>query len=158
MSEWVIAPCAETDKPQLVEVCKQQWTYGESIGLPELVVRNIESAYTFEQYVEDTWGQMKLAKAGDQVVGFIFWDGNDISGTGVLPSWWRRGVGRALMAYAEDAMHAEGTQTARLEVYESNVNAVQFYKAIGYHVADSFINNDWGAPVTTLVMTKPLTR
>lgn len=120
------------------------------------MVSNIESAYTFEQYVEDNWQQMILAKAKDEVIGVAYWNESEILGLGILPSWWRRGVGRNLMEHVERAMRDQHLQTARLEVYEVNHSAVQFYEVLGYTVANSFVTEDWAAPVTTLVMTKTL--
>jgi ribosomal protein S18 acetylase RimI-like enzyme len=156
MSDWKIVPCTEADKVQLVEVCKQQWMHGESQGLPPIVIANIERTYTFEQYVEDNWQRMIIAKAQADVIGFIYWDGDEIGGMGVLPTWWRRGVGRSLMQYAEHAMRDQGVQTVRLAVYESNANAIQFYQSLGYSITQSFVESDWGAPVTMLVMAKTL--
>lgn len=156
MSEWVIVPCKEADKPQLVTVCKAQWTYGESRRLPALVVHNIEQVHSFEQYVEEHWRQIVVAKSAGQVIGFGLGAADEIVGLGVLPAWWRHGVGRALMGQLEQGMRARQVKTVRLEVYEVNRQAVDFYRALGYRDSDAYVNHHWGLPVTLLIMTKRL--
>ncbi|HET8542623.1 MAG TPA: GNAT family N-acetyltransferase, partial [Anaeromyxobacter sp.] len=44
----------------------------------------------------------------------------------------RRGVGRALMAAAEDEGRSRGARLSTLEVRRSNAGAIALYRAIGY--------------------------
>jgi len=51
---------------------------------------------------------------------------------GVHPSFRRRGIGRRLMALAEDMAEKFGSREVRLEVSTRNEGAVAFYTALGY--------------------------
>ena len=51
---------------------------------------------------------------------------------GVHPSFRRRGIGRRLMALAEDMAAKFGSREVRLEVSTRNEGAVAFYTALGY--------------------------
>ncbi|MGI6208476.1 MAG: GNAT family N-acetyltransferase [Anaerolineae bacterium] len=44
----------------------------------------------------------------------------------------RLGVGRALMAAAQDWVRTQGTQELRLTVYDGNPGAMAFYQALGF--------------------------
>lgn len=50
----------------------------------------------------------------------------------VLPEWWLRGVGRSLLAVAEEAMRAFDFERAILWVLETNEGARRFYEASGW--------------------------
>ena len=50
----------------------------------------------------------------------------------LLPSCWGRGVGRALMLRAEEAMRGSGFRTAVLWVLDGNERGERFYRAAGW--------------------------
>jgi len=157
MLEWHISPCRPEQHAELIAVCQRQWTDGEALTLPDIVVHNIESSYSFEQYVADNWLHIVVAQAPDgRITGFGLADGGEIFGVGVHPAYWRLGVGRALMDYLEADMRQRGETVARLEVYADNDNAVQFYTALGYALAAQYVSDQWGALVTMWVMSKAL--
>lgn len=52
----------------------------------------------------------------------------------VLPDHRRRGIGRALMAKAEEVARARGATTVSLEVSVNNEGAIRFYEELGYGV------------------------
>ena len=51
---------------------------------------------------------------------------------GVLPAYWGRGFGKALLDYAERLLRAEGQKALRLDVMESNLPARQLYARNGF--------------------------
>lgn len=51
---------------------------------------------------------------------------------GVLPKHRRRGIGRALMAKAEEVARDAGTPSVSLEVSVNNEGAIAFYRDLGY--------------------------
>jgi ribosomal protein S18 acetylase RimI-like enzyme len=72
---------------------------------------------------------------------------------GVLPG--RSGIGRALLAAAEDAARARGATAMRLEVREDNRRAIRLYEQSGYRPFDS--KPDYYADgATALRFQKPL--
>jgi GNAT superfamily N-acetyltransferase len=50
----------------------------------------------------------------------------------VLPNYWRRGVGRTLCRYAEEALRQGGYRTSLLWVLVGNIRGRRFYEALGY--------------------------
>jgi ribosomal protein S18 acetylase RimI-like enzyme len=68
----------------------------------------------------------------------------------VLPEWRRRGVGRALLAAAEDRARQRGCCRLTLEVQDSNRRARRLYERFGF--ADFVVGNSG----PTRFLTKPL--
>lgn len=50
----------------------------------------------------------------------------------VLPGYWRRGIGRVLCRYAEEALRQGGCRACVLWVLAGNVRGLRFYEALGY--------------------------
>jgi diamine N-acetyltransferase len=53
-------------------------------------------------------------------------------GISVLDGWRRQGIGRALMAAAEASARARGAKQIVLDMSAANVDALQFYRSLGY--------------------------
>lgn len=81
-----------------------------------------------------------VAEANGIVVGTVMvgYDGHRgwINYLGVDPECQRQGVGRALMAEAERLLRAEGCPKINLQIRNSNIGAIEFYRRIGYAVDD----------------------
>jgi ribosomal protein S18 acetylase RimI-like enzyme len=56
----------------------------------------------------------------------------EVNSLGVLASYRRRGIGRALMAHAEDWLRGRGARVIRLDTFLNSDESVSFYDAIGY--------------------------
>jgi ribosomal protein S18 acetylase RimI-like enzyme len=52
----------------------------------------------------------------------------------VSPGARNRGYGRKLMAYVEKTLVEEGCPKINLQIRESNLDAIEFYRAIGYEI------------------------
>lgn len=76
-----------------------------------------------------------VAAAGDQKVGYMFWEKAPRTATlasiHVKPDYRRRAIGRLLLACFEENAARVGCETAELHVFEGNP-AVHFYEAAGY--------------------------
>lgn len=72
------------------------------------------------------------------------------------PSCWGRGIGRALLQRAEDAMRASGFRRAVLWVLEGNERGERFYRAAGWQEDGSKVEQFQGATVTEIRYRKPL--
>lgn len=119
------------DVPRVMEIEKEGFLHPWS---RELIERELGHA----------WSQILLAcDAGpdgeEQVLGYVvFWLVHDevhVLNVATSLEVRRRGVGRALMAAAEDAGRARGARVSTLEVRRSNTAALALYQAIGYRQA-----------------------
>ncbi len=81
-----------------------------------------------------------VAERDGVVVGTVMvgYDGHRgwINYLGVDPDYQRQGVGRALMAEAERLLRAEGCPKINLQIRTANVEAIEFYRRIGYVMDD----------------------
>ena len=92
-------------------------------------------------------GIVLMARSRDEAIGFVCaWIETDedpclreearrhayVSDIFVVESWWRRGVGRALLAAIESAMRERGCRRARLCAKATNLAALKSYAATGY--------------------------
>ncbi len=93
----------------------------------------------FVEFMRSVGGRMEdviVALSGDEIVGYVnpVLDGDDawIGGLGVVPSMRNRGVGKALMAAAEEHAKDGGAKRVTLEVIEGNLVASRLYEGLGY--------------------------
>jgi [ribosomal protein S18]-alanine N-acetyltransferase len=116
------------DVPRVMEIEKDGFRHPWS---RELIERELAHA----------WSQILLAcepgpGAAELVLGYIvFWLVHDeihVLNVATALEARRRGVGRALMAAAENAGRSRGARISTLEVRRSNEAALALYRAIGY--------------------------
>lgn len=118
-----------------------------------------------ERELGHAWSHLLLAYepgegGAERVVGYIvFWLVHDevhVLNVATALEARRRGVGRALMAAAEDAGRARGARLSTLEVRRSNTPAIELYRAIGYRQVGVRPNYYAEEHEDAIVMIKPL--
>ncbi len=84
-----------------------------------------------------------VALTDDKIVGYVnpVIDGREgwIGGVGVVPSLRGRGVGKKLMAAAEDLCRDKGVSEISLEVIDGNVRAQSLYEKLGYRATRKYL-------------------
>ncbi len=93
-----------------------------------------------ERELGHAWSQILLAleagEGGERVLGYIvFWLVHDevhVLNVATAVEARRRGVGRALMAAAEESGRLRGARLSTLEVRRSNLPAIALYRDLGY--------------------------
>jgi ribosomal protein S18 acetylase RimI-like enzyme len=99
----------------------------------------------FSDTVEGTRGMIAtfpviLAVVDETVVGCLFYafetDHCFLFRLGVLPAYQRRGIGRALMEYAEKRAVEKGLPYTRLGVRRAMAENRDYYERLGYRVID----------------------
>jgi GNAT superfamily N-acetyltransferase len=144
------------DAPALREILHD--TY-ENTWLPQVTP---EAARAFRDedrpavYVAARGLAFWVAEHEGQVVGFVHWDGDVVNALHVRSRNMRRGVGGALMDWAEAGIAKAGFPAARLETDTFNIRARAFYAARGYGEADRYPDTEWDSGLTTLLLVKPL--
>lgn len=77
-----------------------------------------------------------VAQVSDRVVGYVMarisGEEGEILDLAVLPEERRRGIGRRLIAAVWNALQSEGVRELFLEVRESNLPAIELYRAHGF--------------------------
>ena len=75
----------------------------------------------------------------------------------LAPEAQRRGIGRQLMAYAEQRAREQGKTAMVLKVFAKNESSRRFYEACGYHRdGRGKLRNDYGRPLRVLRYVKEL--
>lgn len=85
---------------------------------------------------------VQVAEADDGLVGFVGVRGAYIGWLFVDPRWFRRGVGRTLLACALDAIRGE----AWLWVFEGNAAAIALYTRAGFAITERRASQNRGFP------------
>lgn len=68
---------------------------------------------------------------------------------GVAADFRDQGIGRSLMALAEDWAHARGVVDIRLNIWAFNDRAMRLYKSLGYEIRSNFLGKRIARPETT---------
>ncbi|WP_405079770.1 GNAT family N-acetyltransferase [Paenibacillus chitinolyticus] len=105
-------------------------------------------AYMTRQAYEQLSPQHSIvAFDGEQPVGFVLngirmagggkisWNG----GTGIIPAYRGRGVGRKLIEASLDIYREEGVDTATIEAIAGNAPAIALYESVGYVTRDTLL-------------------
>lgn len=117
--------------------------------------RTLEMSLRRAQTAYDKGIATLLAKDGEQVVGFADYGpyrGDDLQNTGevyaiyVLQDYYGRGVGRALMRQALDALRAY--PRAAVWVLRGNARAIRFYERCGFRFDGAEQTITLGTPIT----------
>jgi ribosomal protein S18 acetylase RimI-like enzyme len=142
-----IRPVTATDLAALVELngFLQQHHVDLEPQIYAAVAPGPIETFLQERLADDQWETVVACVAG-RTVGYITWqhqtreqtaytlERNDlyVDQLGVLPSAREKGVGRALMAAAENRARALGCTQVKLDVRAANRIAVNFYAALDY--------------------------
>jgi GNAT superfamily N-acetyltransferase len=99
-----------------------------------------------------------VAVDGEEVVGFAFSGGCELQFFFTHPRVWGRGLGRVLLAAAEDAMREAGCSEAHLYTEERNHRPLRAYRAAGWEPDGAVRERDWlGVPIREPRLHKRLT-
>ena len=151
-----LRPSRPDDLPALNAVL---WATYESTWKPQLTAdkdARFRASGRTAQYVQSRGHLFWVAECAGGVAGFVDRVDDFIGARPVLPAWQGRGVGRALLAHAEQAMRADGHAQVRLETDSFNTQALGLYTAQGYATLDTYPDEEWDCGLTTVLMGKPL--
>lgn len=119
----------------------------------EALSTGAEETYLVEQE-GDTVGILTLGPARDPDLDAAHT--GEIWGIYLLPSCWRRGIGRRLVEEAEAILKSRGNSQAVLWVLADNLRARRFYEAMGYVPDGETMIIDWGTPLQAVRYWKDL--
>jgi GNAT superfamily N-acetyltransferase len=109
----------------------------EHDGIRSLVFTVVNETYgsiwpTTPIHVDEDWGAGWVAVMAGGLAGWMLTQGQWIEDLWISAPFRRRGVGSALLAYAEREIAARGIATAHLHVIASNAQATAFYQHRGW--------------------------
>ena len=128
------------DVPVLREVERRAGRAFAEVGLPEVAAAEPPSVEALEGYATD--GRCAVAVGDDErPVGYVIVDRVDgsahVDQVSVDPDHQGRGVGRSLMAWAEDWARADGRQGITLTTFRDVPWNAPLYERLGYRVLSS---------------------
>lgn len=143
----VIRPVTDDDFEALVALDRSSALYHAGIDPEAYQLPDRDASVAFlERRLADPNRQVLVAVVDGAVVGMV-----DVTivhdprpgsihrpirtadlGITVLDRWRRRGIGRALMVAAEESARQRGAARMVLDMSVSNLDALQFYRALGY--------------------------
>ena len=143
----VVRPATDADFEALVELDRSSALHHVALD-PEFyrLPDRADIAAFLRRRLADAAREVIVAVAGDEVVGMVdvtIADDPDPGsivrpvrtadlGIGVLDGWRKRGIGRALMAAAEESARRRGAEQIVLDMSSANADALRFYESLGY--------------------------
>lgn len=107
-------------------------------------------------YIDQMGPAFFVAEIDGDVVGMVHWEDDFVHALHVPAAQQRKGIARALMAFAENGMRAAGIEVARLETDTFNEGSQGFYLALGYREAGRYPDLEWHSGFTTILYVKDL--
>jgi ribosomal protein S18 acetylase RimI-like enzyme len=107
-------------------------------------------------YVARRGHEFWVCQCGEDIVGFVDWQGDFVNALHVRGSYSRSGVGSRLMDKAEAEIRKSGFTAARLETDTFNTVSQRFYAKRGYTEADRYPDTEWGSDLMTILLVKHL--
>lgn len=138
------------DVPTVRDVARRAWQTAHRPIIGAEAVEEFLSEYydadTFRTKIRDEHAIFAVAEVeSDRIAGFVLAGPTNEQATTyglsriyVTPDDWGNGIGRALLAYAEQRVNDRGGERIRLGVMAENERAVDFYEKAGYDKIDTF--------------------
>ena len=126
-TEWMIRPATGAD--DLVAIWRGVYEADHVPLLPEGVQAPFEPR-----------GEAHVAHVEGLIIGFCYVDNDWLDEAWIVKPWQGRGVGTALIGYAEGLMRRRGIDQASLSVWGANKRAVALYRRLGWVELRTFIS------------------
>jgi GNAT superfamily N-acetyltransferase len=152
----IVMPATPADRDTLVRILADVFLADQAPYIPEPLDRERVETWT-RDLVSRAWESMALARVEDQAVGMVYVDGDKVEALNVSAGWKRRGVGAALLRWAEGNIAAAGHRTALVDTQAANAPARAFYETMGYHLIRHWPLTAFTAvPIPMVTMSKSL--
>jgi GNAT superfamily N-acetyltransferase len=163
------------DAPQLAQIHVDSWQAAYRGVVPDAFRQNFSyqrREAAFRQALESNAAETYLAREENgQPVGILTLGAcrdpdldveakqtGELWGIYLLPTHWRRGIGRKLVGWVESTLISRGYRDAVLWVLEDNQDARRFYKAMGFSPDGVSKQLNLGAPLKAIRYRKTVGR
>lgn len=133
----------------------------ESTWRPAITKASAERYLTSDvggRYVDEHGLTFWVAEVDGRVAGMVHWSGDFIEALHVAGVHQRLGLGKLLLARAEQAIGEGGFEKVRLETDTFNQQSQAFYRAMGYVETGQYPDEEWDSGLTTVLFEKPLAK
>lgn len=144
MSELIIRPAVETDLPAMQALARRTTTKRFRSFLGDENVDWFINSGNSDNEIISNLGYCEVLLKDDSIVGFTIFFDNIIHLMMVEPNLHRQGLGAVLLAHAEQQLFKRGNTIIRLETFEDNRQAMNFYKKFGWIVTKKERDKDTG--------------
>ena len=108
------------------------------------------------RYVDRNGLAFWVVEVDGHVAGMVHWSGDFIEALHVAGAHQRLGLGRLLLARAEQEIGKAGLERVRLETDTFNQQSQAFYRAMGYVEMGQYPDEEWDSGLTTVLFEKLL--
>lgn len=153
----LIRKMSKKDINDVQNVAKKSWNATYQGIIPEEVQNSfLKVAYSDEMLKKRLDQIMFVAEYDEKIVGFINLKETeqantyDLSAIYLLPDYHGKGIGSRLIAHSIESI--KNFEEIFLEVEQDNINAVNFYKKLGFKIVDEYNDDFDGHILRTLKM------
>ncbi|MCL2299251.1 MAG: GNAT family N-acetyltransferase [Firmicutes bacterium] len=164
-----IRPATIDDAPACAEIHCLGWeaAYSGFIPVEAIAKKNAERPARWPGYLASGLYDYYVPVLEGQVVGFLSLRPPEASenlpdcyyevgGLYLHPLVYRQGIGRKLMAFAEERAREKGKTAMMLWVFKDNAPSRRFYEACGYHPDSAVEEHEYGRTLRSLRYVKEL--
>ena len=152
-----IRPASRNDLPALERLLRESFTSSYALFMPGAYLREWQTTDQPARILSRHLGNTAVAVINDSPAGFVACAAGSVAELWVAPHMKRRGVGAALLHWAEEKLREDGHDSATLSCYERNTEGLAFCRSQGYAVTARYPSRRVvGGPVMVCTLTKPL--
>jgi len=164
-----IRPAVLDDAPACAEIHSRGWeaAYADFIPAEAIAERRARRPTQWPEWLASGKSNHYVPVLDGQVVGFIsLGQPNarenlpdctcEVGGLYLHPSVYRQGIGRKLMAFAEERAREKGKTAMMLWVFEDNALSRRFYEACGYRPDSAMEEHEYGRMLRSLRYVKEI--
>ena len=161
--DWCIRPAVLSDAPACAEIHCRGWeaAYADLIPAQAMAERRVRRPAQWQANLSRDGHEVYVSVLDGKVVGFLSTRQPDahenlpeyyyeVGGIYLDPSVYRQGIGRKLMAFAEEQARAKGKTAVMLWVFEDNAPSRRFYEACGYRPDGATEEHEYGRTLRSL--------
>ena len=168
IAEISIRPAALADAPACAEIHCRGWeaAYADLIPAGAIAERRARRHTQWQANLSRDGHEIYVSVLEGNIVGFLglglprdkdlpetYYE---VCGIYLDPDYYRRGIGRKLMAFAEEQARAKGKTAMMLWVFQDNAPSRRFYEACGYHPDGRTNIVEYGRPLVSMRYVKEL--
>jgi putative acetyltransferase len=151
-----IRPASAGDEVCIAEIISASMHASYAHFLPAHQFRKIVDLDRPAQVARENAPRFDLAEIDGTPAGAMLLEGNYVDHLWTRPEYMGRGVGSALLDYAERRARKAGFDKLTLNCFKKNEKALAFYRARGFALDRCYVATDYLAGEHVCLMAKPL--